>query len=207
MSITVTSKNCRRLESGRVAIGARQFSGRGGSYETYEIRLSAKAAAYLGEGDTVDWWDCDNVLPCIRCKGEIIKPDGRRIQLNGCRDVGIDTGHPPHMGLTMKTRTGVVWSPDGYSAQIYRAPWGTWYRCDSTPPGLWGVTSHEQFMGWAYDAKMIQEVCHGETKTTENKRLRVSLKETDSHGWVEGRLIPEVKTIGEIATDAPLILR
>jgi hypothetical protein len=205
-SITVTAENRQPLQGGRVAFGRQNFSCRGGSYETYEVRLSAKAAALLEGGDELRWGDWGaNELPYIRCRGEIIKSDGRRVQLHGSRDVGIDTGHPPHMGLVMQTRKGVTWEYDfdGQSWQVAKAPWGTWYRFHHCPPGIWGVKSHDEMIGFASEC----EVFDGQTQVlSNNKRLKLASLPVDQQGWISGTLTPQVKTIGDVKTDIPLIL-
>jgi hypothetical protein len=111
--LIVSFENCRQAEDGAVALGERLFQGRGGSYLTYQVKLSASAAQLLEEGDVIRWWDKGgNDLPSVSCGGEIAKPNGSCIQLRGGRDVGIDSGHPPHLTLAMKTRKGVRWHRD-----------------------------------------------------------------------------------------------
>jgi len=206
-SIVVSSENRQPLEGGRVAFGQQQVSCRSGICETYEVRLSANAAALLENGDELQWWDEASDLPTILCKGEIAKLDGRRIQLRGSRDVGIDTGHPPQLTLDMKTRKGVTWqwdsSAERTSWSVARAPWGTWYKFTHCPSGMWGVKSHEEFMSWATDA----EVFDGKTQNlSKNRRLKLTVHPEDKQGWISGSLTPQVKTVGDIKTDAPLIL-
>lgn len=207
MKSLVVACNRLPLTGGRVAFGEQDFSCRGGSYRTYEVRLSARAAQYLEDNDELRWWDGPSELPYISCGGEIVKSDGRRFQLKGSRDVGIDTGHPPQLTLKMKTRKGVTWEWDGTAERtswsVVRAPWGTWYRFTDCPPGLWGVKSHEQFMRWAANV----EVFSGETEyLSSNKRLKLTVRPEDQQGWVSGSLTPQVKKIGDVPTDEPLIL-
>jgi hypothetical protein len=205
-NLIVTKENRQPLEGGRVSFGEQYFSCRGGSYRTYEVRLSAKAAAYLEDGDELRWWDGPSELPYIACGGEIIKADGRRIQLRGSRDVGIDTGHPPRLTLKMRSRRGVTWEWDGKGGRSYqavKAPWGTWYKFDHCPPGIWGVKSHEEFMTWATNAQVFD----GKTEyISSNRRLHLVTRPKDQEGWISGSLTPQIKVIGDIATDEPLIL-
>lgn len=206
-SLIVTAENRQPLEGGRIAFGQQNFSCRGGSYKAYEVRLSAKAAAYLENGDTLRWWDDSSELPYIECGGEIIKPDGRRIQLRGGRDVGIDTGHPPHLTLRMKTKKAVTWKWDANAERtswsVVRAPWGTWYKFTHCPPGMWGVKSHKEFMQWAFDA----EVFDGKTQyLAPNRRLNLTVRPEDQQGWISGTLTPQVKVIGDVTTEEPEIL-
>ena len=97
-TITITKETkLFRKESGAIEIGERRFPCRGGNRLTYEVRLSASAADSLEEGDTLRWWDWDSDCPTRLVNGEIRKKDGTTIPLEGTRDVGIDTGHPPHL--------------------------------------------------------------------------------------------------------------
>jgi len=116
-NVIVTADNRQPFPSGGVAFGEQDFSCRGGSRRTYEVFLAASAVAYLAEGDEVRWWDRGSDLPVISCAGEIVKPDGRRIQLVGCRDCGIDTGHPPNLRLKTKTTKGLYLRLEGTDAE------------------------------------------------------------------------------------------
>lgn len=204
-TITVTENNRQDLGKGRVAFGRQQMGCRGGSYETYQVRLSGMAAKLVENGDQIHWWDCGSDLPTIWQGGEIVKPDGKRIHLHGSRDVGIDTGHPPRMRATRKTIKGVAWEWDsrgGISYSVTRAPWGTWYKFTYCPPGKWGVKSHEEFMNWASNV----EVFNGETQViSKNRRLFLITDSEDQEGWISGSLIPQKKVIGDITIGEPLI--
>jgi len=205
-TIILTERNCQYLGGGRVAFGQQDFSCRGGSYSTYEVRLSARAAEYLSNGDTLRWWDGPSELPWVSCGGEILKRDGRRVQLTGSRDVGIDTGHPPHLGLKMKTRKGLVWDWDsqGESFCVAHSPWGMWYKYSHCPPGIWGIKTHQEFLDWASDVQPFD----GKTIVVSRvRRLCLVIKDApDVIGWRIGTLVPQVKLIGDVSTDEPIIL-
>ena len=208
-SIIVAADNFEIVHGGRMTLGRQEFGCRGGSYETYQVRLSASASAHVEVGDTINFWDGRSELPSIDCGGEIVKADGSRIQLDGCRDVGIDTGHPTHLGLKMQTRKGLTWEWDfdgvipRAPSHVVRAPWGTWYRFDHCPPGIWGVESHEQMLEFATNC----EVFDGKTQPlSKTQRLRLTVGNEDNMGWIHGSLTPEVKCVGEVSTDKPLIL-
>ena len=117
-SLIVTAHNQELLEGGKVGYGTSTVWTRYGASTTYEVRLSAKAASMVEDGDTIEWWRGQNYGPVQDCAGQIIKPDNRRIQLTGSADLGIHTGHPPHLGLKMKQACKLVWEYDsklGYS--------------------------------------------------------------------------------------------
>lgn len=101
--ILVTQDNQIRLEGDRIGYGNTWFHGRNKGWETYKVRLSANATKWVEIDDTIEWRDCGSSDGCHQgCGGEIIKHNSKaRIQLTGSRDLGIDTGHSPHLGLKM----------------------------------------------------------------------------------------------------------
>lgn len=208
-TITVTSKTFRKSFPDGIGIGEQNFSRRGGSYQTYQVFLATEAASYLEDEDRIRWWDRGtDCLPVIPCAGEIVKPDGRRVQLVGNRDCGIDTGHPPHLKLKTKTVKGLVWETDWQSAtpvrKVFHAPWGAWYTCESlTPPGLWGITSHDEFVKWASD---VREFDGKSIELPDRRRLFLQLEKPDARGWTCGLLVPQKQAIGDIPTNEPEIL-
>lgn len=104
LTITVGSAAQREPDHHRLYLG----SGKG-SYD-YQVRLSPKAANLCQPGDQIRVWDAgQSEFAYVPCEGEIIKPSGWRIQLRGSRDIGIHTGHPPHMSLKMQQTLKVCW--------------------------------------------------------------------------------------------------
>jgi hypothetical protein len=103
----------------------------------------------------------------------------------------------------MKTRKGVQWVTDydGKAYKVVMAPWGTWYKYDHCPPGLWAIKSHEELLQWATRAEAFE----GTTIQNGNKRLKLVTSEIDSRGWISGNLFPQKRIVGDIETDEPLI--
>lgn len=108
-NLVVTAKNQVALEGGKVGYGSCNFFCRGGSYQTYAVRLSSKAASMVAEGDILEYWKGRTDGCYCEAGGQIIKTDGRKIQLTGSADNGIDTGHPPHLGLKMVQVPKLCW--------------------------------------------------------------------------------------------------
>lgn len=111
-SLVVTVENTTVLEGGKVGYGSTNFSCRGGSYQTYAVRLSAKAASLVELGDTIEYWRGKTDWCTVECSGQIIKANGKKIQLYGYADNGIDTGHSPHLGLKMIQAPKLAWEPE-----------------------------------------------------------------------------------------------
>lgn len=101
MEIVIGRENMRITTEGAAEVGSQEWRGRRGSFQTYEVRLrpAVVRVAYPEPGDTVRYHRLDGDLPCYLVGGELQKSDGRRFQLIGSADVGIDTGHPPNLGL------------------------------------------------------------------------------------------------------------
>lgn len=108
-SLIVTADNQVALEGGKVGYGSCTMSSRHGSYETYAVRLSSKAVTLVELGDTLEYWKGKTDWCIQDAGGQIIKSDGRKIQLTGSADLGIDTGHPPHLGLLMVQAPTLCW--------------------------------------------------------------------------------------------------
>jgi hypothetical protein len=115
-SFVVTAINQTPLEGGKVGYGKVTMSSRHGSYETYAVRLSGKTASMVEIGDTLEYWRGKSDWCVVECGGQIIKSDGKKIQLTGSADIGIDTGHPPHLGLKMIQAPKMEWEVVDYSS-------------------------------------------------------------------------------------------
>lgn len=200
-SLIVTAETPRSAEKGMIELGEKTVSRRGKNYRTYEVRLSSTAAKIVENGDVINWWDSSSDLPCIELEGEIIKKN-KRYQLKGYRDVGIDSGHPPHLSLKMKTRKEITWILDeGEVFNVVRAPWGSWYKMPCQPPGIWGIKSHEELMAWT-----SAEQFDGKDRVlSKNKRLKVVTEPEDSRGWISGYLLPQKRAVRNAPTE-PLVL-
>ena len=101
-SLIVTTENQQQLEGGKVGYGSCTVWTKYGETSLYEIRLSAKAASMVSEGDTIEWWRGQHDGPVQDCTGQIVKKNGQKIQLTGYADIGVGTGHPPYLGLKME---------------------------------------------------------------------------------------------------------
>ena len=108
-TLIVTADNQVALEGGKVGYGTCTMGSRSGSYETYAVRLSSKAASLVEIGDTIEYWRGKSDWCIQDAGGQIIKADGRKIQITGSADNGIDTGHPPHLGLKMIQAPKLCW--------------------------------------------------------------------------------------------------
>jgi len=117
-------------KKGSALIGKCSFGSRNGDYETYAVRLSKSAFAMLEYGDILtfgtgkcEWCVCD-------ATGEILKPDGTRIKLTGTADIGIDTGHPPHLKLEYVQTWKLQWDtcPYEYEKTLAKLPLTLWEK-------------------------------------------------------------------------------
>jgi hypothetical protein len=110
--LIVTPESREASPSGGTCFGTSRMSGRGRSYETYGVYLSAKAAALVEDGDTLSWGDYGRSDWTYQGScGRIKKPSGQNICLIGSRDLGIDTGHPPHLRLEYEQTWKIEWEP------------------------------------------------------------------------------------------------
>lgn len=130
-TLKITTENQRAYESGRVGYGSTWFSGRGGGYETCQVSLSKEAAAIAQIGDVIEWGDSGSSEWCYQsCVGELTKADGTVYELIGSRDLGIDTGHTPRLGLKKVKKWRLVWSWD------YEAPESSFQLIKDTETGI-----------------------------------------------------------------------
>ena len=102
MASLIVTKEQELLEGGKVGYGSCIVWTKYGEMKMYEIRLSAKAASMVSEGDTIEWGRGQSYGPVQDCTGQIIKKNGQKIQLTGYADIGVGTGHPPYLGLKME---------------------------------------------------------------------------------------------------------
>jgi hypothetical protein len=81
-----------------------------GTWE-YTLRLSAKAASLVEDGDIIGYADYGaSEMSHQDCRGVIYKPSIHKvIALQGSRDNGIHTGHPTHLGLVMTKTPQLNW--------------------------------------------------------------------------------------------------
>jgi len=198
------------LEGGRMGLGKIFFPGRQSRGETYQVRLSPRASAMLALGDKLEWWDTDSsCLPAIDCAGTITKLDGRVYHLIGSRDAGIDTGHPPHLGLRMVQEWKVCWEADADGFKHHKvaySPWGVWYRYDSYRfPPLEGIHSHEQMLMKGAEAFSGDELIYLDNGS--RYRLDIKYHGNPSQGWKwqTGWLWKEKKVIKMCDTETPLV--
>lgn len=215
MQEIIVSADNQRLLGERIGYGSQEFPGRGRSYETYQIRLSAKAAILVEVGDIIRFWDCgQSDWTYQECDGEIIKADGRRIQLQGSRDLGIDTGHPPHLGLKMSQRLELSW--EYVEGQNVKFPKLAEYIPTGEIFDIAGMTgnfaTHLQNRGIEYvrenypswDLYAVITNCNHPTNIRLSKR--VSFDPVHSPNWQQVFFYWEKKKLILKDTDEPLVL-
>jgi hypothetical protein len=205
--IVLTADNHEFTENGALVIGESTMGSRRGVIRTYAARLGAKSASHLDPqpGDSISWHRCDGDLPCCGLKGEFVKADGRRFQLAGTEDVGIDTGHPPCLGLKYVQKWGVEWGYVNY-AEIRIVLHCASGRVFADIPGIaLGDLSLSRLDRGEVDLDRLPELPLGE-------RWRISWEEDPSsffehrYGWRRGCVHRERKVIKKIDTDQPLVL-
>jgi hypothetical protein len=108
-AITVAMSDSVVYEGGKTGFGG--ITSYGGSKWEYAVRLSSKASTLVEDGDIIGYWDCGLSDWCHQdCRGVIYKPTTHQvIALQGGRDNGIRTGHPPYLGLVMTKKLKMVW--------------------------------------------------------------------------------------------------
>lgn len=191
------------LSDGRVPFGSCMFGSRHGDYETYEVLLSAKASEHVSPGDTLKWWRGASEWCYVDCFGEIIKADGSRIQLRGGMDIGIDTGHPPHLILKYKE----VWQPQ-------------WVRRDYD--AKWDIIRHDESGQIWFKPKRLHfgygdlKLKHLEGATPLDYKKLPPLNEGERYGehyyyhcygWSSGWVETQVRRVVKTKTDELLIVQ
>ena len=197
-SLIVTAENSRVLDGGKVGYGTCTMGSRSGNYETYAVRLSSKAASLVKIGDTLEYWKGKTDWCIQDAGGQIIKSDGRRIQLTGSADLGIDTGHPPHLGLLMIEAPKLCWESDPYTTlHIIQ-------HCESGEVFLSGgrcYPSNLEHARQSYEAFIAPEV-----ELTANQKAEVTLYGNPMYGFQSGWWQVCKKVIKMRPTDKVVIL-
>jgi hypothetical protein len=188
--IKVTSSNVVELEGGRIGIGEQDFSCRAGSYKTYQVRLSQSAAKYLEEGDIIEVWDGRSELPYVECGGQIIKSSGERIQLKGSRYVGIDTGHPPHLGLKMIQSPQLTWETLESITLLKHEETKFVFVKKGLCPALGDLTLEE-----AQNSFQVWEGYKDHFTLNRNERCEVKYNDTTYYGWTQGYVWKQKKVV------------
>lgn len=77
----------------------------------YDIFLSHSAASLIESGDLIVYWMWGSSSGASQdCRGAIYKPEKNLvIALNGHQDLGVRTGHPPNLSVTMEKTFQVEW--------------------------------------------------------------------------------------------------
>ncbi len=157
------------------------------------IYVSA-AAGPLATGDQLVVWDTLSDTFVISMEGYIQKPSGKKVYLEGCRDVGIRTGHPPYMGLKKLRKFGVVWQYDpSVSTNITVAPWGQWYVVPPLELG-WYDDDHNKLIAKGFEPiEPMSEI----TMISKGTRLRVKWEDSlpIHKGWKIGYVLTEHKMV------------
>ena len=73
-SLIVTTENQQQLEGGKVGYGSCTVWTKYGETSLYEIRLSAKAASMVSEGDTIEWGRGQSYGPVQDCTDPSCRP-------------------------------------------------------------------------------------------------------------------------------------
>ena len=201
MEILVTNE--KPLSDGTRPFGSCVFGSRHGDYETYEVLLSAKASEHVSPGDTLKWWRGTSEGCYVDCFGEIIKAkDGSRIQLRGGMDIGIDTGHPPH--LTLKYNE--VWKPQ-WVRRDYDAKWKIirhdesgriWFEPKHLNSSYGDLNPDDLKDATPLDYEMLPPLNEGE-RYGEHYYL-------NCYGWSSGWVETQVRRVVKTKTDQPEIL-
>ena len=195
-TLIVTANNQVALEGGKVGYGSCTMSSRHGSYETYAVRLSSKAASMVELGDTLEYWRGKSDWCIVDCGGQIIKADGRRIQLTGSADLGIDTGHPPHLGLKMIQAPKLCWEAIESINVIKHCETGELFngfgKC---------YPSSLEHARQSYESFVAPEVT-----LSANQKAEVTLYGNPMYGFQSGWWRVYKKVIKLVYTDKPVIL-
>lgn len=200
--LVITADNQQVLEGGRIGYGRDRYTCRGGGYESYQVRLSAAAAAWAEVGDILRWWRTGpSDMAYQACGGEIVKADGRRIQLKGSMDLGIDTGHPPHLGLKMQQVTKPVWEPiwETQRSLLRHEASGVLFVKKLTCPPLGGLTiaqAREEL-----ELFQLPEIPKGQ-----QPHWRWEDPYQGCESWREGYFSVQHRIIKEVDSDRPEIL-
>lgn len=194
-SLVVTADNQRLLDGGKVGYGTYTMSSRHGSYETYAVRLSSKAAAFVEIGDTIEYWKGATDWCVVDCGGQIIKADGRRIQLTGSADNGIDTGHPPHLGLKMVQAPKLCWEAIESINVIQHCETGELFNGGRCYP------SSIEHARKSYEPFVAPEIT-----LSANQKTEVTLYGNPMYGFQSGWWRVYKKVIKMSSTDKPVIL-
>ena len=195
-TLIVNANNQVALEGGKVGYGSCTMYCRGGSYETYAVRLSSKAAGFVEIGDTIEYWKGATDWCVVDCNGQIIKADGRKIQLTGSADNGIDTGHPPHLGLEMIQAPKLCWEATE-SLNVIQ-------HCESGEVFLSGGRCYPSSIEHArqsYEAFYSPEV-----KLTATQKAEFTWYGNPMYGFQSGWWRSLKKVIKLVDTDKPVIL-
>ncbi len=108
-TIIVNPENSRVNEKGSLEIGRISFPGRQAKGETFQVKLKKAVVPFVGMGDILIYGDTGaSEWTYQECYGILAKEDGRKIHLTGSRDLGIDTGHPPVLGLKYEQKFSAV---------------------------------------------------------------------------------------------------
>lgn len=195
-SLIVTADNSRVLDGNKVGYGTCTMSSRHGNYETYAVRLSSKAASMVELGDTIEFHRGATDWCSVDCSGQIIKSDGRRIQLTGSADNGIDTGHPPNLGVLMVEAPKLCWEATE-SINVIQ-------HCESGELFLSGGRCYPSSLEHAkqsYEAFVAPEV-----KLSATQKAEVTLYGNPMYGFQSGWWRVYKKVIKMRSTDKPVIL-
>lgn len=194
-TLIVTADNQVTLEGGKIGYGTCTMGSRSGSYETYAVRLSSKAASLVEIGDTIEYWRGATDWSSVECSGQIIKVDGRKIQLTGWGDNGIDTGHPPHLGLKMVQAPKLCWEAIESINVIQHCETGELFNGGRCYP------SSIEHARQSYELFVAPEIT-----LSANQKAEVTLYGNPMYGFQSGWWRVYKKVIKMSSTDKPVIL-
>lgn len=194
-SLIVTANNQTILEGGKVGYGSCTMGSRSGDYETYAVRLSSKAASLVELGDTLEYWKGKTDWCIQDAGGQIIKSDGRKIQLTGSADLGIDTGHPPHLGLLMIQAPKLCWEVTDSITVIQHCESGELFKGGRCYPS--NITHARK----SYEAFVAPEII-----LSANQKAEIKVYGSPSYGFQSAWWQVSKKVIKLVDTDKPVVL-
>lgn len=108
-TIIIVNPENSRINEGSLEIGRISFPGRQAKGETFQVKLKKAVVPFVEVGDVLTYGDTGaSEWTYQECYGILAKKDGRKVHLTGSRDLGIDTGHPPVLGLKYEQKFSAV---------------------------------------------------------------------------------------------------